>query len=795
MPGAWSTRTGRPAARWPASRSPAGGPTRKRPAPARPGTRPRTPWPAVSTNSPGHWESLENWAADGGFWSYWRKPRDFAAGGGKSGAELRGVLPSRADLRSEAVAAALLPDARMLWKLRSQFGAQPGLGADGNLAVTLWISADSKKSGVVLTDASDRRELGRWENEGIAGSAFALSRDGKMLASVGAETGVVALWDLPAGKRITTLRWPEPPGAADRPTAPGLLMSSEMAFSPDGRYLTAVHRAPLPKDFDLAELTEIFSSPITEENRRNMEQFLGEMIQTIVLWDLQQGAEPRPLVTAIKDTNRGGAVFSSDGRFLAFPAGQRTVTLWSLESGRKSADLQLPLPLVGRVAFDRSGQRLACPCSSSAASRGALLIWDVAGNAEQSRLETDFALTASLPAFSPGGDQLALGTSSGRVVLFDLTRRQEMVRLRAAHAGMVALLRWDGDGRHLLSWGVEGQLKRWELGNRPASNVRTGQEAFGFALSPDGQWLAAGGGPEGKVQLIDRARGSVVRTLSGYGFPLPGLLLFSAEGRQLAQVGAYQTVVWDVTTGQEIARLEESNGLAGRIVSVAFAGDGSLRVSVAGTKEPRLAVWDVTRRREIWRAANGGLHTGYLTPDGRLLAALPAASSAGSGKMTVLEIPSGQTVARSELPGAPFGPQSFSPDGRWLVTSNVQPSAHLLGLLQEDSTRQTDLGLILQAFPTGEKRLRVVGPAAPSAYAFSPDGGLLAIGYRDGSAGLWDVAGGEEIFRGNFCSQPVAQLAFTPDGVSLAVTDGKSPIQLLHLAGLRRQLAEVGLGW
>ena len=57
------------------------------------------------------------------------------------------------------------------------------------------------------------------------------------------------------------------------------------------------------------------------------------------------------------------------------------------------------------------------------------------------------------------------------------------------------------------------------------------------------------------------------------------------------------------------------------------------------------------------------------------------------------------------------------------------------------------------------------------------------------------VALKQEIFRADFCSQPVTQVAFTPDGASLAVSDGNSPIQLLDLVRLRRQLAAIGLEW
>ena len=105
------------------------------------------------------------------------------------------------------------------------------------------------------------------------------------------------------------------------------------------------------------------------------------------------------------------------------------------------------------------------------------------------------------------------------------------------------------------------------------------------------------------------------------------------------------------------------------------------------------------------------------------------------------------------------------------------------------------MGLILQGFPTGDEPLKIAGPSAPGAYAFGPEGRLLAIGYRDGSVRLWDGGAGEGLFHADFCSQPVTELAFTPGGPGLAITDGRSPIQLLDLTALRRQMAEIGLDW
>ena len=707
------------------------------------------------------------------------------------------LLPSRADLRSEAVATLLLPDARAVWELPIGFGAQPALSFDGRLAAHLRMDKDSHRLEVVLVDMIGRSERGRFYDKDLAGTAFALSRDGHKLASFDAKIGKVSLWYLLDGRKATLLDWPIVPGPADQPRTPGLLMSSEMAFSPNGRYLTAIYRWPLPQDYVLGEVPENLRSLIAERNRPGMTSWLGDMIQTYVLWDLEGTAGPKTLAATLQDTNRGGAVFSRDGRLLAVPAGEKTVRLWDLETGQEAREIQLPVPLVGKITFGNHGQRLFCPCRSAATGQSTVVIWDLVKDREQTQLDADFPLTAATPALSPDGNQLAVGTKSGRIVLFDLVRRQVSVSIRAAHTAMVAVVRWDPAGRHLFSWGIEGNLKSWQLGERPVSDVLTGQEAFGFALSPDGRWLAFGGGPEGVVQLFDRRTSSVVQMLSGYSLPLPGLLLFSSDSRQLAQVGAYQVVVWNVSTGHEVQRLEESSGLAGRIDSVAFTDRGALLACVVSSTDPKLTVRNVTDGHEIWRSSDGEMHTGRLTPDGRLLAELLSPDSSGKETVAVVEVFTGKRIAETELLAAPFGPRTFSPDGAWLVTLDVPQSAPwaTFAYLEGNVAAQANKALNLQSFPIADEQKKIVGSSTPTAHAFDPHERLLAIGYQDGSATLWDIAANEEIFHVGFCSQPVFQLAFTPDGESLAVTDTESPIQFIDLTGLRRQLVEIGLDW
>ena len=160
------------------------------------------------------------------------------------------------------------------------------------------------------------------------------------------------------------------------------------------------------------------------------------------------------------------------------------------------------------------------------------------------------------------------------------------------------------DGSQLASWGiVEGRFQCWDVADPPATEVRISPKVRHFTLSPDGKRLAAADAQEPRIRVFDRTTGAAHRDLWGSDPLTPGLLVFSPDGRQLAEVNAYRVVVWDVRNGQLLARLEQASGLEGLITSVAFSPEGSLLASVSSAADPRVAVWDVLRCREVWRAA------------------------------------------------------------------------------------------------------------------------------------------------------------------------------------------------
>lgn len=98
--------------------------------------------------------------------------------------------------------------------------------------------------------------------------------------------------------------------------------------------------------------------------------------------------------------------------------------------------------------------------------------------------------------------------------------------------------------------------------------------------------------------------------------------------------------------------------------------------------------------------------------------------------------------------------------------------------------------------PSGERRQDIGGSIGPTSYAFSPDSRMLAVGCLDGTAQLWDLTNSEMVFHWTEHSAAITHLAFSPDGTEIASSGAiSSSIRFLDLTGLRRQLADLGLGW
>ena len=98
---------------------------------------------------------------------------------------------------------------------------------------------------------------------------------------------------------------------------------------------------------------------------------------------------------------------------------------------------------------------------------------------------------------------------------------------------------------------------------------------------------------------------------------------------------------------------------------------------------------------------------------------------------------------------------AFSPDGRRLASAG--------GLENEVQIRDAGTGRPLPGATLGHG-------SQVTALAFSTDGRQLAVGCKDGSARLWDVATARPLGPAMVQRSPIAAVTFTPDGQDLLAT-------------------------
>jgi WD40 repeat protein/ferric-dicitrate binding protein FerR (iron transport regulator) len=196
----------------------------------------------------------------------------------------------------------------------------------------------------------------------------------------------------------------------------------------------------------------------------------------------------------------------------------------------------------------------------------------------------------------------------------------------------------------------------------------------------------------------------------------------------------------------------------------AFSPDGGLFAATAG--DGAMKLWDVAARR--MRTALPmplpGAVAVAISADGRNLAAACPDKAAKLVRVFVWDAASGEQ--RAAFVGPPdVSALAFSPDGRRLAVGGAD-GKHGPDFVLWDLAANTQEAVPPQAVPQGNKWHGV------ASLAFSPDGGILALGGRDGVVRLIDMAGGREtaLLRGH--TDAVICAAFSPDGATLA-TGGK----------------------
>jgi WD40 repeat protein len=250
-------------------------------------------------------------------------------------------------------------------------------------------------------------------------------------------------------------------------------------------------------------------------------------------------------------------------------------------------------------------------------------------------------------------------------------------------------------------------------------------------FAPDGKNVVAAG-EDGTIRLLEAATGKERTRMTGK----PGQALdvfFSPSGTRVFTVGPTEVTLWDLRSGQELRRFQQSAEPADNRAKIRFGPDATMPA-------PPTA----------------------LSPDGHTLA-LPAQAT-----VALWDVETGKRLSVSEGHRDRIDSVAFSPKGDSLLTGSGDSTLALwdirTGKRKFELTKQTpDAGPPNQRFgPEQFDLFRVRG-------GFSPDGKSIAGLWWHGRVHLWDAASGKlRHHLGEATAMGYTAFAFAPGGRAVA---------------------------
>lgn len=378
-------------------------------------------------------------------------------------------------------------------------------------------------------------------------------------------------------------------------------------------------------------------------------------------------------------------------------------------------------------------------------------------------------------AFSPDGQTVASADLDGWVRLWNIAERIGQGRFQA-HAKPVRALAFSPAGRLLATAGADGAVRLWDWKARPQHCVlelpkQPGCIPWCVAFSPDGQYLAAGGGgpalgDSGEAVVWETATGRRTATLGTDQRRVFGLAFHPTENG-LATAGEDHCIqLWDPRTGE---RLRTLTGHTERVLCVAFSPDGRLLASGCGTyatyDKGELRLWDVAtgtplhelrgHENEVWSVA--------FSPDGRRLA-----SASNDGTVRLWDVADGTEALTIRAHRDRARGVAFSPDGRFLASVGEDGAVNLYDGAPRDDEE-----------PDSFEEFALAGHAdRVYTVAFSPDGRRLASGSEDRTVRIWDLPNRALLQTLSGHQAAVRCVAFSPDGRQLASASFDKTVRL-----------------
>jgi WD40 repeat protein/predicted Ser/Thr protein kinase len=335
-------------------------------------------------------------------------------------------------------------------------------------------------------------------------------------------------------------------------------------------------------------------------------------------------------------------------------------------------------------------------------------------------------------AASPDGEQLAAAGNDAVIYLFDAKSRNLIHRF-TGHDAPVWAVAWSPNGSQLASACWDGSIKTWDA--KTAREIRTicdqDKPLYSVAWNKDGTLLAAAGESE-SVWIWDASTGKQVRRLEVHEAGVRGVAWHPSENRIASAAMDANIRIWDLNDPEHPKFLKDPEcreaAHANWVNKVAWHPDGIRLASVSNDQKCK-----------IWN-----------TRDGTIVSTLPGHNEAGHSE-GVLGI-------------------CWSIDGKKLATCGEDHTIRIWN---------TNNGKTIAVLRGHTRKVTSVDWCNGIQQFVSCS--------HDGTVKFWPAAPRDETPRLDV-DGPVNDLAWSPNGLRIAASNGQCPIKLLDPNDLESQI-------
>lgn len=408
---------------------------------------------------------------------------------------------------------------------------------------------------------------------------------------------------------------------------------------------------------------------------------------------------------------------------------------------------------------------------------GQIKLWDLTtGTTEASFLGHEETINAL--AISSDNQLLASGSTDKTVKIYNRESGQ-LVGEPIEMGGFISSLAFSPDRRFIAIGAFYNKAAIWDLTEGKLLLSTTGYQ---IAFSPDGKWLATGGGDDTGIRLVNLRTGKVTKhfgtntgSIQDIAFSPDSKLLATASSKREAHIwtlsGDQQAVlsghtnwvktvdwspngqfvltgsqdftarVWSIKSGRSLAVLR---GHKDDVTTARFSPDGTHIIS--GAKDGEVRLWDI--KGAIPERINQGSRR--TVQQVQFIHKNQYAIVAGDD-ITIQLWNLSSNAIEQEFPGDVF---AVSSDEQWFATASAETDIQIWSL---------PMGRLQQTFPGHEDYI--------TGLAFSPDERFLVSASEDKSVrihALTEQAPAKSVLPHK---AGLSGIAFSPDGRFLATSD------------------------